>query len=104
MKILLSVLIVLLSGCTIYKIKSERDETGLVTTNVSIYTSRNLVDPTVAYTRKGTDASFNFGAASTTQPGPQDYAAGIAAGIAAAGGINLTPAPPPPTAVTTDNQ
>ena len=97
---ILLVIVLLVSGCTIYKIQSERDAEGILKTTVDVYTTRNLMDPVVKYTRQGANATFDFGASSTTQPGPQDYAAGVAAGVSAVigtapVGVATTPAPGP---------
>ena len=94
MKILISLLILFLSGCTIYKVKTERNPDGLVTVTARIYSSRSFEAPNLAYDRKGTDASFMFSADSVNQPGPQDYAAGVATGLRAA--MGLPPTPPEP--------
>ena len=67
-------LMVLLSGCTIYKVHSIPGKE----TKVSVYSSRNFVAPDLNYERSGDDAKFNFGAESSVQPGPMDYAAGVA--------------------------
>ena len=72
-------LMILLSGCTIYKVHSEPGKT----IDVSVWSSRSFVAPTLTYKRTGGDADFHFGADQATQPAPQDYAAGVAAGIRA---------------------
>ena len=87
MKILLSLLcLCLISGCSIYKIKTKRDETGVVTTNVSVYSSREIQEINGAYGRDGPDAYFDFGAKGVTQPGPEDYLRAIGIGAALARG------------------
>jgi hypothetical protein len=81
--ILIVLMAVLLSGCTIYRVQTERDTAGNITVTANIYSSRSFTAPELAYIREGADASFTFGADGTTQPGPQDYAAGVATGIRA---------------------
>ena len=72
-------LMLLLTGCTIYKVHSEPGKT----IDVSVWSSRSFVAPNLTYKRTGDNADFHFGADQATQPGPQDYAAGVAAGIRA---------------------
>ena len=72
-------LLIILGGCTIYKVHSEPGKS----VDVSVWSTRSFVAPDLNYTRTGEDASFSFGADQTTQPGPQDYAAGVAAGVKA---------------------
>jgi hypothetical protein len=91
MKTILIVLIaVLLSGCTIYKVKTERDAQGLVIVTAKIYSTRSFTAPNLAYERGEKTASFQFSADDVNQPGPQDYAAGVATGIQAM----MVPVPP----------
>ena len=81
--LLAALLLLALGGCTVYKVRNERTLDGTVTTQIDVYSSRNIVAPHMSYARKGADANFNFNAESTTQPGPQDYAAGVVAGVKA---------------------
>ena len=84
MKILTFILVlILLSGCTIYRVKTVRNPNGDVTVTANIYSSRSFTAPNLAYDRVGTDASFQFSADDVNQPGPQDYAAGVATGVRA---------------------
>ena len=68
------VLMVLMSGWTVYKVHSIPGKE----TKVSVYSSRNFVAPDLNYEREGDNATFSFGAESSIQPGPMDYAAGVA--------------------------
>ena len=79
-------LMLLLTGCTIYKVHSEPGKT----IDVSVWSSRSFVAPTLTYKRSGDNADFHFGADQATQPAPQDYAAGVAAVIRA---MLIPPAP-----------
>ena len=72
-------LLVLLGGCTIYKVHSVPGKS----VDVSVWSTRSFTAPDLTYNRKGEDVDFHFGADQATQPGPQDYAAGIAVGIRA---------------------
>lgn len=77
--ILYMALMLLIGGCTIYKVHSEPGKS----IDVSVWSSRSFVAPTLTYKRTGDNADFHFGADQATQPAPQDYAAGVAAGIRA---------------------
>ena len=63
------VLMILLGGCTIYKVHSVPGESA----KVSIYSTRSFTAPELAYQRQGDNATFSFGADSATQPGPGDW-------------------------------
>ena len=92
MKYILIVLIAaLLSSCTVYKVKTERDTAGNITVTANIYSSRTFTAPNLAYERGEEGASFQFSADDVNQPGPQDYAAGVATGIRAVMGVPLVP-------------
>ena len=94
MKVLVTILVlILLSGCTIYKVKTERNPNGDVTVTANIYSSRSFTAPNLAYDRVGSDASFQFSADDVNQPGPQDYAAGVATGVRAMMGAPVVPPP-----------
>ena len=95
MKLFLAILILFLSGCTIYKVKTERDAQGLVVVTAKIYSTRSFTAPNLAYERGEKTASFMFSADDVSQPGPQDYAAGVATGLRAAMGLPPTPPDPP---------
>ena len=97
MKLFLSILILfLLTSCTIYKVKTERSSDGLVTVEANIYSTRSFTAPNLAYERGEKTASFMFSADDVSQPGPQDYAAGVATGLRAAMGLPLIPPEPDP--------
>ena len=82
MKTLAVVLLaILLTSCSIYKIKTERDASGILKTKVSVYSSREIEQIGGAYGRDGPDAYFDFNAQGVTQPGPEDYIQAIGAGI-----------------------
>lgn len=87
MKVLATILVlILLSGCTFYSVKTERDENGLLRSDVKVASSRNFKRIGGGYEREGSDAAFDFQAEGVTQPGPEEYVkAGIAIGAAAAG-------------------
>ena len=70
-------LMLLLSGCTIYKVHSVPGESA----KVSIYSTRSFEAPELSYDRRGNNATFKFGADAATQPGPDDYAKGVIGGI-----------------------
>jgi len=70
-------LMILLSGCTIYRVHSVPGESA----KVSIYSTRSFVAPELAYHRRGDDATFTFGADAVSQPGPDEYARGVIGGI-----------------------
>lgn len=92
MKVLAIILVVfLLSGCTIYRVQTERGADGVVTVTANIYSSRSFTAPNLAYDRVGSDASFQFSADDVNQPGPQDYAAGVATGVRAMMGAPVVP-------------
>ena len=63
MKILILIAI-LLSSCTIYKVKSIAPDGKTI--DVSVYSSREFIQPNLHYEREGNDAVFNFGAESAT--------------------------------------
>ena len=85
--VLILTLIFLMGGCTIYKVHSEPGKS----VDVSVWSTRNFVAPDLNYTRDGEAVGFSFGADSSTQPGPQDYAAGIAVGVRAMMAITTEP-------------
>ena len=68
MRMLTILLILLLSSCTIYKVKTERDDTGLLTSNVTVLSTRNFKRVGGGYVRAGADASFDFAAEGVSQP------------------------------------
>ena len=78
-----------LPGCTIYKVHSEPGKS----VDVSVWSTRNFVAPDLVYTRDGEAVGFSFGAESSVQPGPQDYAAGVATGVRAMMMVPATPKP-----------
>lgn len=80
--ILLALAVLLLGGCTIYRVHSEPGKS----VDVKVYSTRSFEAPVLLYTRVGDDATFSFGADSATQPGINDYAAGVLAGLKAANG------------------
>ncbi len=84
---LILALILTVTSCTIYRITSERDEDGIVKTTANIYSTRKMTAVDLGYARDGPDASFTFSADEVNQAGPQEYAAGVVAGIEAARGI-----------------
>ena len=94
MKYLAIVLTLLLCSCTVYRVETQRSPDGLVTVKANIYSTREFETPNLEYERGETDASFMFSADKATQPGPQDYAAGVATGLRAA--MGLSPIPPEP--------
>jgi len=83
-------LILTVTGCTIYRITSERDDDGIVKTTANIYSTRKMTAVDLGYARDGPDASFTFSADEVNQAGPQEYAAGVVAGIEAARGLPTT--------------
>ena len=69
MKILISLLfVILLSSCTIYKVKSVAPDGKQI--DVKVYSSREFQQPNLHYAREGNDAEFNFGAESATTYDP----------------------------------
>ena len=69
MKTLLIILAAsLLSGCTIYKVKSIAPDGKTV--DVRVYSSREFAQPNLHYERQGNDAVFDFGAESATTYDP----------------------------------
>ena len=59
---------VILSGCTIYKVKSVAPDGKTV--DVKVYSSREFQQPNLHYQREGNDAVFDFGAESATTYDP----------------------------------
>jgi hypothetical protein len=56
---------ILLSSCTSYTVKREFDpNTGVLSTEVKVRSTRDLEQPVVKYARTGADATFDFQAAS----------------------------------------
>ena len=74
-------LILLLSGCTIYKAERIISPDGTVTFKAATYSTRNIDELKMEYERRGADATFNLNAAGITQPGVGDYVDGVAAGL-----------------------
>ena len=83
MKLLIILLAVCLSSCTIYKVHRTSDGT----VDVKVYSSREFQQPQLNYKREGTDATFTFGAESATTYDPY---AQIIQGILS-GTITVTP-------------
>ena len=86
--ILIIMLAVLLSSCTIYKVKSIAPDGKTV--DVKVYSSREFQQPNLHYEREGNDAVFDFGAESVTTYDP--YSA-ILQGILS-GAITVNPGVP----------
>ena len=70
-----------LTGCTIYKAERIISPDGTVTFRASTYSTRNIDELKMEYSRIGADATFNLNAAGITQPGVGDYVDGVAAGL-----------------------
>ena len=75
--VLILSLMLLLNGCTIYRVKTVPGKS----VTVGVYSTRSFQAPELHYEREGENASFSFGADSATQPGPNDYARGVIGGI-----------------------
>jgi hypothetical protein len=66
--VLILSLMLLLNGCTIYRVKTVPGKS----VTVGVYSTRSFQAPELHYEREGENASFSFGADSATQEGIGD--------------------------------
>ena len=66
--VLILSLMLLLNGCTIYRVKTVPGKS----VTVGVYSTRSFQAPELHYEREGENATFSFGADSATQEGIGD--------------------------------
>jgi len=79
----IGMILVSLNGCTMYHGKATNSDGTMVSALVLYPPGKKLVQPRFKYNRDGEAVGLELGADDSAQPGPQDYAAGVAAGIGA---------------------